>query len=140
MRVALAGYPYIIRDRQVSMDVVAKLAGLGAEAMTADRVDARMAALAAGKLPRKNIFWHYGRQLVGAALALADGSPPPAGMIFVTSFACGPDSLVGELLRREAGRRGLPFLALTLDEHTAEAGLVTRLEAFTDMLSRRRMP
>jgi len=34
---------------------------------------------------------------------------------------------------REAGR---PFMSLILDEHTGEAGLVTRLEAFVDMLAR----
>lgn len=134
-RVALVGHPYILGDRQVSMDITGKLAALGVDAIPADRVGARAAARAAARLP-KNIFWQYCRHLAGAALALLDGERPPDGMIFLTSFACGPDSLIGELLGREAGRRGVPFLLLTLDEHTAEAGFVTRLEAFTDMLRR----
>ncbi|MDR7868116.1 MAG: acyl-CoA dehydratase activase-related protein [Sporomusaceae bacterium] len=136
-RVALVGHPYILRDRQISMDVTGKLAAMGVDVLTADRVDPRAADQAAAALP-KNIFWHYCRRLAGAALAFLGASPPPAGMIFLTSFACGPDSLVGEQLRRQAGHRGVPFLLLALDEHTAEAGLVTRLEAFTDMLPRRR--
>lgn len=136
-RVALMGHPYILRDRQISMDITGKLAAMGVDVVTDDRVDPRAAEEAASALP-KNIFWHYCRSLAGAALAFLAASTPPDGMIFLTSFACGPDSLVGEQLRLQAGRRGVPFLLLALDEHTAEAGLVTRLEAFTDMLRRRR--
>ena len=31
----------------------------------------------------------------------------------------------------------MPLLNLTIDEHTGEAGFVTRLEAFVDMLFRK---
>jgi len=31
-----------------------------------------------------------------------------------------------------------PFMSLTLEEHTAETGVVTRLEAFLDMIHRRK--
>jgi predicted nucleotide-binding protein (sugar kinase/HSP70/actin superfamily) len=134
--VVLIGHPYILYDRQISMDVMGRLAALGMTVVTADRADRRAADRAASALP-KNIFWHYCRCLAGAALAFLGAAAPPAGMIFLTSFACGPDSLIGELLRRRAEKRGVPFLLLALDEHTAEAGLVTRLEAFTDMLRRR---
>ena len=33
--------------------------------------------------------------------------------------------------------QGVPLLALSFDEHTARAGLLTRLEAFVDLLARR---
>lgn len=60
-----------------------------------------------------------------------------SGIIFLTSFACGPGSFIGALLEDELSREGsVPFMTITLDEHSAEAGLVTRLEAFTDMLRR----
>ncbi len=137
--VILAGHPYILYDRLLSMDAAGKLAACGAAVVAADRADPRAADKAAAALP-KNIFWHYCRTLAGAALAFLAASPPPAGVVLLTSFACGPDSLVGELLRRQAERRGVPFLLLTFDEHTAEAGVTTRLEAFTDMLLRRRLP
>ncbi|MDT8900546.1 acyl-CoA dehydratase activase-related protein [Anaeroselena agilis] len=136
-RIVLVGHPYILNDRHICMDIGGKLAAMGMEVVTPDKADPRAAAQAAAALP-KNIFWNYCRQLAGAALTFLAASPPPDGMIFLTSFACGPDSLVGEQLRRFAGRRGVPFLLVALDEHTAEAGLVTRLEAFTDMIRRRR--
>lgn len=135
-RVAVAGHPYILYDRQISMDAVGRLAAMGLAVVPVDRVAPQAAERAAATLS-KDIFWHYCRRLAGAALYLLAASPPLAGMVFLTSFACGPDSLVGELLRRRAERRGVPFLLLALDEHTAEAGVVTRLEAFADMLRRR---
>jgi len=44
-----------------------------------------------------------------------------------------------DMVRRQAAKAGTtPFMSLTLEEHTAEGGLVTRLEAFIDMVSRRK--
>jgi predicted nucleotide-binding protein (sugar kinase/HSP70/actin superfamily) len=90
----------------------------------------------AHRLP-KRLFWHYCHCLVGSALVLIYSPKPLDGAIFVTSFACGPDSLIGEVLKWHARQMEIPFLLLTLDEHTAEAGMVTRLEAFVDMIGRR---
>ena len=58
------------------------------------------------------------------------------GMIYLSSFSCGIDSVVTELIKIELG--DFPFMVLKLDEHTGEAGYNTRLEAFADMLKRRR--
>ena len=56
-------------------------------------------------------------------------------MALVVSFGCGPDSLICELIERFYKRQQqIPVLLLTLDEHTGEAGIITRLEAFVDML------
>jgi predicted nucleotide-binding protein (sugar kinase/HSP70/actin superfamily) len=59
------------------------------------------------------------------------------GIIYVACFGCGPDSLVGEIIERKV--KSKPFMLITIDEHTGEGGLVTRLEAFCDMLRRRRI-
>ena len=54
------------------------------------------------------------------------------------AFGCGPDSLMMDMVRRHSVRlESTPFMCLTLEEHTAEAGVVTRLEAFTDMINRK---
>jgi predicted nucleotide-binding protein (sugar kinase/HSP70/actin superfamily) len=60
------------------------------------------------------------------------------GIIGVIAFGCGPDSLMIDVVTRAAKRKfNKPLMNITIDEHTAEAGLVTRLEAFVDMLQRR---
>ena len=60
------------------------------------------------------------------------------GLITVNSFGCGPDSLMIEKIVRKAKDYNKPLLCLTIDEHTGEAGFVTRLEAFVDMLYRKK--
>ena len=58
------------------------------------------------------------------------------GIITLTAFGCGPDSLMLEDIRRKAKNYNKPLLNLTIEEHTGEAGFITRLEAFCDMLYR----
>ncbi len=134
--VALIGHPYLIYDRQISMNVRAKLQQLKLTAVTAEMVSDRELRQASSQL-RKTIFWSGGHKLACAALALMNGPQPVKGIIFMTCFSCGPDALVGELIAQRAGALGIPCMQLSVDEHTAEAGFVTRLEAFTDMLTRR---
>ena len=58
------------------------------------------------------------------------------GIITLTAFGCGPDSLMIEDIRRKSKLFNKPLLNLTIDEHTGEAGFITRIEAFCDMLYR----
>ena len=60
------------------------------------------------------------------------------GIITITAFGCGPDSLMVERITRRAKQFNKPLLNLTIDEQTGEAGFVTRLEAFVDMLFRKK--
>ena len=60
------------------------------------------------------------------------------GLITLTAFGCGPDSLMIERITRKAKRFNKPLLNLTIDEQTGEAGFITRLEAFVDMLFRKK--
>lgn len=136
-RIALIGHPYILYDRQISLDTLARLDNLGMQVLTPDMVERHEINQAASRL-EKRLFWSSGHTIAGAALALMSGVRPLSGIVFMTCFACGPDALVGELIGRQAQRLGIPYMQLSLDEHTAEAGLITRLEAFTDMIKRRR--
>ena len=118
------------------MDILRKLKGMGVKLLLPEDAAPEAVNRFAARLPKK-IFWHYCQKLTGAAMALLHSATPPDGLVFVTSFSCGPDSFIGEIIKNSAGERGVPFLFLTVDEHTAEAGFVTRLEAFVDMISRR---
>jgi len=135
-RVGLIGHPYILYDKQVSMNVIDKLNKLGMQVITPEMVSARTAAVAARALGKK-IFWTNSHHIAGAALALMTAPRPVQGLIFMTCFSCGPDALIGELISQRAQALGIPCMHLSVDEHTAEAGFITRLEAFTDMLGRR---
>ena len=60
------------------------------------------------------------------------------GIIALSAFGCGPDSLMVDEIQYHAKGRNMPMIHLTIDEHTGEAGFVTRIEAFVDMLIRKK--
>ncbi|MGI6684861.1 MAG: acyl-CoA dehydratase activase-related protein [Bacillota bacterium] len=131
--IALLGHGYNIYDSYINMGMIQKLHDLGASVWTKEMVPANVIDNFAGQLP-KRMFWTFGKQLLGSGLYYLS-NPKVKGIIFVASFGCGPDSMVGDLLERWARRRNQkPFMFITLDEHSGEAGLITRLEAFMDMI------
>ncbi|WP_406676246.1 acyl-CoA dehydratase activase-related protein [Neomoorella carbonis] len=134
--VGIIGHGYLLYDRYLGMDIPGKVASLGGQVILPENLAPLQVETACRQLP-KRLYWTLGRKILGAALHLME-QENVAGLIHLTAFGCGPDSLVGDLAERYARRRGKPFLLLTLDEHTGEAGLNTRLEAFMDMLYRRR--
>jgi predicted nucleotide-binding protein (sugar kinase/HSP70/actin superfamily) len=48
-----------------------------------------------------------------------------------------PEIVAQTILPAVSRETGVPVMTLVVDEHSAEAGIVTRLEAFVDMLRRR---
>ena len=82
-------------------------------------------------------YWANSAEMTGAAgHYLKDNRID--GIITLNAFGCGPDSLMIESIMRKSKDTGKPLLVLTIDEHTGEAGFVTRLEAFIDMLFRKK--
>lgn len=137
LKFAILGFPYTIYDRFVNVDLVEKLRRLGVQVLTTEMVPPRELLRQAKKLP-KNLFWNFSNQVVRAALYYLDHKPVD-GIIHITAFGCGPDAMADKIIELEARQRGkVPFLSITIDEHTGEAGLLTRLEAFVDMLRFRR--
>ncbi|MGL5514546.1 MAG: acyl-CoA dehydratase activase-related protein [Sporomusa sp.] len=136
IQVGLIGHKYLIYDKFISMNALDKLLAAGVDIITPDMVPASRIDKAAQGIDKK-IYWSYCHELAGAALALI-GQQAVDGLVFITSFSCGPDSLISEIIKRRAQAGNVPFMLLNLDEHTAEAGLLTRIEAFTDMLKRRK--
>ncbi|MGE5586585.1 MAG: acyl-CoA dehydratase activase-related protein [Bacillota bacterium] len=137
--VGLVGHPYVIYDPFVSMNVVRRLREMGVSVVTSDMLPAAITEREAARFP-KRVFWTIGRRLLGAGFHFLR-SGTVHGCLHMRAFACGPESLIGEVLEREAARtRDVPFATITVDEHTGEAGVLTRLEAFVDVMTRRRKP
>ena len=57
-----------------------------------------------------------------------------SGVIEISSFLCGCDAVLKEFVEKAFKTAKIPFLYLIIDEHTADAGIQTRLEAFIDTL------
>ncbi|MCL6450119.1 MAG: acyl-CoA dehydratase activase-related protein [Acetobacteraceae bacterium] len=137
LKVAVLGHSYLLYDPHLNLGLLARLERLGVEPITGDVLPEERVLQAADSLP-KRIFWSFARRTMGGGLYLLERGGVD-GIIHLVSFGCGSDALITDLLERFARRRGrLPFMLLTLDEHSGEAGLQTRLEAFVDMIRRRR--
>ncbi len=61
------------------------------------------------------------------------------GVIQLVPFTCIPEIVARSILPRVSRDLGIPVMSLILDEQTGLAGVLTRLEAFVDLLARRRM-
>jgi predicted nucleotide-binding protein (sugar kinase/HSP70/actin superfamily) len=121
--VAVVGHPYILYDPFISHNLLRRLARLGLAVVTPEMLAP----------PPGDGYWTFEHEFVGAAqAAAARGSAD--GLVAVVAFGCGPDGVMLQPVREIGQAARLPVLALTLDEHSGEAGLVTRLEAFVDMI------
>lgn len=132
-KVVLAGHPYNIYDNFTNMNLIKKLNNLGVGVITEEFVDDNAINQEVNKL-FKRPFWSFARNSYGASSYLVENSKVN-GIVYISSFACGIDSVVIELIKDRIGE--FPMLILKIDEHTGEAGLDTRIEAFVDMLERR---
>lgn len=133
--IAVLGYPYTVHDAFLNGGLLRKLQRLGARVHTADMVPAR--ELRRYRL-HKELFWHYSNMVLKAGKFWMQSERRVDGVIHVSTFACAPDAMLGKMLELEAKLRGVPLVTLTLDEQTGQAGLDTRIEAFVDMLARRK--
>jgi len=75
-------------------------------------------------------YWYYENKYIAAAAITA--SDPQLYGLWLTNFGCGPNSFIIHLVEDIMG--GKPLGQLEIDEHAAEAGIVTRLEAFVDTI------
>jgi predicted nucleotide-binding protein (sugar kinase/HSP70/actin superfamily) len=78
----------------------------------------------------------HGQDSVGhTVLYAAEGYD---GVIQLAPFTCIPEIVAKSILGRVSREKKIPVLTVFLDEQTGKAGLSTRLEAFTDLLRRRK--
>jgi len=80
---------------------------------------------------KRHMYWGMGQRILQAARFVKEH--PQLFGTFITNFSCGPDSFIIGYFRDIMGRK--PSLTLELDNHTADAGLETRIEAFLDIVS-----
>jgi len=134
--IALIGHPYLLHDEYVNHRMVSRLQERGAKVLFPEMVGRSELRASLYQLVERP-YWTCEDEIIGAGAYYLPRNEID-GVISAVTFGCGPDSLMVELLQRRAKQQGKPFMHLTFDEHTAETGLVTRLEAFLDMIRRRK--
>jgi len=126
--VVLLGRPYNGTDQHLNLGLVEKLIGLNVMPIPLDMLDLSEYNIFANY---RNMYWPNGQKLIAAAQLVAKNDKLHA--VYLSNFRCGPDSFIWHYVTEEL--KGKPFLHLEIDEHSADAGMVTRIEAFLDSLS-----
>lgn len=123
------GKPYNVHDKGLNLNIAKKLRKLGMTAIPYD-----LLPLETAELPRwySNLVWKNEQNLLRSAI-IAKGNRN-LHPIMITNYGCGPDAFFAKYL--EDTMEEDPCLVLEVDEHSGDAGMVTRLEAFLDTLDR----
>lgn len=133
--IAVIGHSYLVYDEFINHRLIHRLEQAGHRVLTPEMVKAEELKAAINGITGGS-YWTYEEEVVGAGGYYLENEAD--GIIGIMAFGCGPDSLMMDMVRRQAARPGAtPFMCLTIEEHTAEAGVITRLEAFTDMIHRK---
>ena len=130
-KILIIAHPYIIYDKYIGKPIVDYLKKLDVSVIYADRLNKKKSIKNSFQLS-KQLYWIYSRELIGA---IPEYINKINGIIFLTSFPCGPDSLINELLIRKI--KNIPTTNIILDESSAEAGIHTRLESFIDIIKQK---
>jgi len=125
----LVSRPYNGCDQGMNLQLPKKLTELGVEIIPMDMLDLASARLGDEVLHR-DVYWTYGQKILRAAEIIKDD--PGLFAIYLSNFSCGPDSFLLTFFKDIMTPK--PSLQLELDEHSADAGVITRLEAFLESL------
>jgi predicted nucleotide-binding protein (sugar kinase/HSP70/actin superfamily) len=151
LRVALVGEATVLRDRYLNHNLEEILGGLGVEVYNFFLLGEEL----------RNIFhlgfWSRHSRRTKTALARPYLKSPVGGhaldsvantvrcahegwdgIVHVCPTGCMPEISVRPILRRISKDLCIPVLECSFDEHTSHVGIVTRLEAFVDVLAARR--
>ncbi len=124
--VVLIGRSYNTCDPGVNMNLPSKIRDLGIQAIPMDFLPLH----SVDSIGLENMYWLSGQKIMAAGRIIREH--PNLYPLYITNFGCGPDSFITHFFRHEMS--GKPFLQLEIDEHSADAGAITRIEAFLDSL------
>lgn len=132
--IVILGHRYALRDEFLSLRLIKRIKEQGLAVVTSEELESNS--------PYPNDFfscgpvhWDFGQNLISAA-QIALNESRVKGVIFLTYFGCGIDAFVEEVFKLDVSKNK-PYLCLLLDEHSGEAGVNTRIEAFIDMIKRK---
>ncbi len=117
--------PYNGYDLTMNLDLPKKLRDLNMPALPIDFLPLDYAKL---RDDFSNMYWLYGQKLLAAAELIR--KDPRLHAVYLSNFSCGPDSFLNRFFKEKMQNK--PFLMIEIDEHSADAGFITRCEAFLD--------
>lgn len=132
LKILIVGHPYNLYDELIGRPIIRYLKSMDIEVIYSDIYPKDELEIESETIS-KDVYWTYNRYLLGA---ITHYKRSVDGIILLTTFPCGPDSLCNEMVIRKV--KSVPILPIIIDELNAEAGLYTRLESFVDILNQQK--
>ncbi|MBQ7689063.1 MAG: hypothetical protein IJT27_07590 [Clostridia bacterium] len=129
-KILLVGRDYCIYDDYIGQPILKNLHRQGITIIDANHVDRLQAQRDFTQISDGTLPWIISRELLGGIVHYRSRID---GIILLTGFPCGPDSIVNEVIKREITDK--PILYLLLDGQDGLAGVETRIESFIDILN-----
>ncbi len=127
MGVVLFARTYMSQDSGANIGIAEKLAQLGVVPIPLECLP--LASVNVRQYTDRPYWFSESKHIAGAAITAQD--PQLYGLV-LTNFGCGPNSFILNIVEDIMGDK--PLGQLEIDEDAAEAGIVTRLEAFVDTI------
>lgn len=131
-KILIIAHQYNLYDKYIGAPIIDILKNMDVVPINGCVIDEKTAiqksALLSDTLP-----WVLSQELLGS---IAEYRDYVDGIILLSSFPCGPDSMVNEIIIRRV--KDKPILNLVLDGQEASAGIETRLESFMDIINYRK--
>jgi predicted CoA-substrate-specific enzyme activase len=124
--VVVTGRPYNLYDERLNLRLGQNMAKIGVDTVPMDFIDVSEVDLS--DFPA--MYWGLGAQILRTARFIKDR--PNYFGLYITNFSCGADSFIEHFYKYIMGDK--PYLILELDEHSAVAGVMTRLEAYKNVI------
>lgn len=128
MKILLISHPYNIYDKLIGQPIIDYLKDLNCIPIIGNIIPKNIAKVKAREIS-ETLPWSYNQELLGAISLYKDKVD---GIVLISSFPCGPDALVNDMIIRK--NKDKPIINLILDEQEGTVGLETRLESFIDII------
>jgi predicted CoA-substrate-specific enzyme activase len=128
--VVIIGRAYNAFDSGINLEIPKKLAALGVFSIPMDFLPLESVDISD---KWTNMYWRSGQNILRAAEIVRDN--PKLFALYIGNFSCGPDSFIHRFFHKTMSNK--PFLHIEIDEHSADAGVITRCEAFLDSIGGR---
>jgi len=151
LKIAIVGEIYTILEPYVNQQIERHLGRLGVEVnrsiylsewvndhlfMGLARIRSSKDAVKLAPPYLRHFVGGHGQETVGSTVKYAQEGYH--GVIQLAPLTCMPEIVAQSILPVVSDREGIPVMTIYFDEQTGEAGMVTRLEAFADMLARKK--
>lgn len=125
-KILFAGHPYNLYDEIVGQDIIQYLKKENFEIIYSDLLEDGLVDKECFKLST-DIHWTHSKKVMAAVNYYKDKVD---GIILLSTFPCGPDSMSNELIKRKIE---IPVLNISKESYS-NTGIITRLDAFFDIL------